>query len=48
VEKAFEFTAAHQLAVWYILCIYVAVFALLAGLVLRGINKERGNRDTIF
>ncbi|MDR0219985.1 MAG: FHA domain-containing protein [Lachnospiraceae bacterium] len=41
-EDFYEFTAAHLLTSWAILCGFVLVFAIIAGLVLRGLNKERG------
>ncbi|MCL2627105.1 MAG: FHA domain-containing protein [Oscillospiraceae bacterium] len=40
-EAFFEFTISHQLTVWIMLCGFIAVFSVIAGLVLRNLNSER-------
>ena len=41
-EEFFEYTAAHFLSAQAILLVYVVVFAVLAGIVLKRIKSERG------
>jgi len=41
-EKFFEFTQIHQASTWLILCGFIIMFSIIAGFVLRNINKESG------
>jgi ABC-type multidrug transport system ATPase subunit len=40
-EDFFEFTASHMGATWVILCVFIAAFSVMAGVVLSRIKKER-------
>ena len=40
-EAFFEFTQSHQFSVWLILCGYIALYLIVAGVVLRNLNNER-------